>query len=440
MKNFLKFKNIIYSIILTILVNSYLFVKEYLYLLIVFIAIFIVINIIIGLFNIKTKFKRLKTCNHGVMLLTSFYCSLIPSIIYHGFLAIYLIPDNYIDFIISTIVCICASAIIFWNGIICVYLTSYQMGFKWRIIGLLCGLIPIVNLIVLYKIINLVHDEIEFELEKEQLDNTQKEMCKTKFPILLVHGVFFRDFKKFNYWGRIPRTLESRGAKIYYGEHQSALSIQKSAKELAARIKYIVERTGCEKVNIIAHSKGGLDCRYALSEYNIDQYVASLTTVNTPHRGCVFADRLLDAAPESLKNSVSKIYNTALKELGDEEPNFMEAVTDLTNSSCKILNEKLHFPENVYLQSIGSVITKPQSGKFPLNLSYRYVKDFDGENDGLVGIDSFQYGDNYTLLRINEKRGISHVDIIDLNRENIKGFDVREFYCDLVKDLKDRGY
>lgn len=58
-----------------------------------------------------------------------------------------------------------------------------------------------------------------------------------------------------------------------------------SAGELDARIRQIVRETGCGKVNIIAHSKGGLDCRYALAKLGTDQYTASLTTINTPHRG-----------------------------------------------------------------------------------------------------------------------------------------------------------
>ena len=37
------------------------------------------------------------------------------------------------------------------------------------------------------------------------------------------------------------------------------------------------------------------------------------------------------------------------------------------------------------------------------------------------------------------KRGISHGVMIDLNRENIKGFDVREFYVQLVRELKEKG-
>ena len=43
------------------------------------------------------------------------------------------------------------------------------------------------------------------------------------------------------------------------------------------------------------------------------------------------------------------------------------------------------------------------------------------------------------FLRLQEKRGISHEDMIDLNRENIKDFDVREYYVMLVNRLKEKG-
>ena len=38
------------------------------------------------------------------------------------------------------------------------------------------------------------------------------------------------------------------------------------------------------------------------------------------------------------------------------------------------------------------------------------------------------------------RRGISHGDMIDLNRENIKDFDVREFYVNLVEELRLKGF
>ena len=58
---------------------------------------------------------------------------------------------------------------------------------------------------------------------------------------------------------------------------------------------------------------------------------------------------------------------------------------------------------------------------------------------GLVSEKSFAWGERYTLLTPLKHRGISHGDMIDLNRENIDGFDVREFYVQLVSDLKARG-
>ena len=78
-------------------------------------------------------------------------------------------------------------------------------------------------------------------------------------------------------------------------------------------------------------------------------------------------------------------------------------------------------------------------GRFPLNFTYCLVEYFDGKNDGLVGEKSFPWGTDYRYLTVRGKRGISHGDMIDLNRENFPDFDVREFYVQLVHDLKKRG-
>ena len=440
MKKCISTINIVYLLLASILFNSYMLVKLSPYTLIAIVPLFILLNAAPG-FGIQTRRLRLKICNHGAVLLALFSLSLIPSVVWHAVLAFITIPENYVDLIISAVYCIVFSAIIFWNGIISVYCTSAQLGIKWRVIGALCGFVPILNLIVLTKIIGLTKDEVEFELEKEAIaaDPALAELCKTRHPILLVHGVFFRDSRMFNYWGRIPRTLKAHGATVFYGEHQSALSIKDSAMELAARIKLVAERSGTGKVNIIAHSKGGLDCRYAISELGIGQYVASLTTINTPHRGCLFAERLLYAIPEKVKLGVAKAYNVTLTELGDESPDFLAAVGDLTAEVCTKLDGMMTLPEGIYAQSVGSVMHHPKNGQFPLNLSYLYVKNFDGENDGLVGESSFSFGEKYTLLRPTGKRGISHADTIDLNRENIPGFDVRAFYTELVADLRARG-
>ena len=304
-----------------------------------------------------------------------------------------------------------AELIIFFIGIGLVYITSKQLGVKYRALGILCGWIPVVNLVVLTKIIGVTGAECSFEKKKQKLNEKRadKQICRTKYPILMVHGVFFRDFQNFNYWGRVPAELERNGATIYYGEHQSAASVADSAEELG-----------------------------------MDKHVASLTTINTPHTGCEFADYLLGKAPEGLKDKVAKAYNSALKKLGDKNPSFIAAVSDLTASACRRLNNEIggfdYRRHGVYTQSVGSWMKEAGSGAFPLNMSYLLVKHFDGPNDGLVGEPSFHFGENYTFLENKKsKRGISHGDMIDLNRENIPGFDVREFYVQLVADLKKKG-
>ena len=344
--------------------------------------------------------------------------------------------------IINVIPMVVLEAILFWNGMIRVYLTSVQLGLKHRILAALCGWIPFLNIWYLTKIIRIASDEVEFETEKWELDEVraENEVCKTKYPILLVHGVFFRDFRYLNYWGRIPKELKRNGAAVYYGQQQSAASVEDSGRELAARIRAILDETGCEKVNIIAHSKGGLDSRAAIAHAGCAPYVATLTTINTPHRGCIYAEYLLNKVPEAARQKVAAAYNATLKRLGDENPDFLAAVTDLTESACLARNETTPDMPGVLYESVMSYCRKARHGKFPLNATYPVVKHFDGKNDGLVSVDSAKWGTRFTLLEPVGKRGISHGDVVDLNRENIPGFDVREFYVNLAADLKKRGY
>ena len=388
--------------------------------------------------------NRLRVCLHGLVRLQSFCLPLPPTLPLPRLAAPLLLPDRWPALLWSAGLAALVLLLHFWNGVISVYAASVQLGIRRRALGILCGMIPIVNLFALSRILRVVSQEIRFESEKDWLDRQRRDqqICRTRYPLLLVHGVFFRDYRYVNYWGRIPAALERNGAAIFYGNHQSAASVADSARELTDRIKSIVEETGCEKVNIIAHSKGGLDCRYAISFCGAAPYVASLTTINSPHGGCGFADYLLTAIPEEAQRRIETTYNAAMRRLGDPNPDFMAAVRDLTAARCAQRNKGLEDhpnTEGILCQSVGSCLRRGGDGRFPLNLTYRLVKFFDGENDGLVSRDSFPFGERFTYLQSGGARGISHGDVVDLNRENLPDFDVREFYVTLVSQLKDRG-
>lgn len=435
------FSVVLFSVLLMVIANSYVVVKAVPWILVILLPLFLAINVLGAVGAIEIKSKGIRNCYRGVSLLTIFLIVATASFVWHVVLIKGNLYAGSVNWVWSAIICVCVEAVIFWNGIIRVYLTSIQLGIKQRIIGIIFGMVPVANLIALFGIIRTVKKEVLFEIEKEKVNEERKnrQICFTKYPVLLVHGVFFRDSRYFNYWGRVPKELEKNGAKIYYGNHQSALSVADSGQELAKRIKEIVSETGCEKVNIIAHSKGGLDCRYAVSCLDAAPYVASITTINTPHRGCQFADYLLTKIPLSAKEKIARTYNSTLKKLGDTNPDFLAAVEDLTASTCRKSDKMMKDAAGILCRSVGSIMEKADRGKFPLNFSYQLVKFFDGKNDGLVSEDSFQWGEEYILLTTKKKRGISHGDVIDLNRENLPDFDVREFYVSLVEDLKNRG-
>lgn len=411
------------------------------------IPLYLLIHIAPSFFDSTIKTARLRNCMNGCILLRLFLFSTILTILFtlvgiFGASTMIGLKGATVVWAFNIGLAIIIEGLIFWNGIIRVYLTSYQLGIRWRVIGILCGFIPIAHLVVLSKIIAIAGAEVHVENQKLLLDEVRlpEQICKTKYPILLVHGVFFRDWKYVNYWGRIPDELEKNGAQIFYGNHQSALPVNESGEELAKRIHEVLHITGAQKVNIIAHSKGGLDSRYAIAKCGMAPYVASLTTINTPHRGCEFADYLLSKIPTAAQQTVARTYNHALIKLGDTNPDFLAAVNDLTAEHCQAFNKDVLDSPAVYYQSIGSKLNHATNGRFPLNFSYQLVNYFDGANDGLVGEKSFPWGSSYQFLTVKGKRGISHGDMIDMNRENFDGFDVREFYVTLVKKLKDMGY
>ncbi len=420
---------------------SYIFIQKDLRALFITVPLFFYAMIFTGLFGGGVEGKRLRLCRHGLYLLYIFLFTAPISALCHTVIALYCIPDNYMIFIYSCLFSLTTELFVFWTGILFVYTTSLQLGIQQRILGVVLAFVPVVNLLMLAKIIVTVQDEIKLEIERIKLDKMRAplKVCQTKYPILLVHGIFFRDFRYVNYWGRIPEALEKNGAVIYYGDHSSACSISEGARQISERIENIVARTGCEKVNIIAHSKGGLDSRYAIEFLDQKKNVASLTTINSPHKGCLFVDYLLEKLPPTAVEKIARAYNKTLNKLGEKDSDFIAAVTDMRQEHCLELNTQMKQPEGVFCQSVGSVMKTARKGKFPMSFCFAIAERFGGKNDGVVAESSFPWGDKYTLLQTQGKRGISHGDMIDLNRENIPGFDVREFYVTLVSDLKERG-
>jgi triacylglycerol lipase len=116
---------------------------------------------------------------------------------------------------------------------------------------------------------------------------------------MMIHGTGFRDRKYISYWGRIPKALEKHGATLFYGHQDSWGSIEHNAGVIKESLETILRQANCEKVNIIAHSKGGVEARYMITSLGMADKIASLTTVAAPHHGSKTID-LLCKLPKGL--------------------------------------------------------------------------------------------------------------------------------------------
>ena len=272
----------------------------------------------------------------------------------------------------------------------------------------------------------------------------QTQDCKTKYPILLIHGAGFRDLRIPVYWGRIPRVLRAHGADVFFGEQDCWASTETNAQFLRGRIDTILSETGAAKVNLIAHSKGGLEARVLASSLGYADRIASITTIGTPHRGSKTFTIFLKA-PRAFFSIAAFAVNNWIRLVGDKRPDFKRVCEEFSTTHMERFNAENPDVPGVFYQSVAGVMRHPFSD---INLSTAnfVLNRIEGPNDGLVSAESAAWGERCIRISGNTRRGISHLDEIDFRRcalskrtgENVT--DIAEFYVSLVSDLASRGY
>src|SRR5512145_1313669 len=112
-----------------------------------------------------------------------------------------------------------------------------------------------------------------------------------RHPVVLAHGLLgFDEIRigraRAEYFRGVSARLEREGCVVHRCRVARMASIAARAAELAT----FVDALDARRVNVVAHSMGGLDARYALAKLGLRKKVASLVTVGTPHRGTPLAD------------------------------------------------------------------------------------------------------------------------------------------------------
>ncbi|QQP95929.1 lipase family alpha/beta hydrolase [Lysobacter enzymogenes] len=113
---------------------------------------------------------------------------------------------------------------------------------------------------------------------------------KTRYPVVLVHGLFGFDAigGVYDYWFGIPQALRDGGAQVYVAQVSAANSNEMRGEQLIAQLETLKALHGYSKFNLVGHSQGGPTARYVASVR--PDLVASMTSIGSPHAGSKVAD------------------------------------------------------------------------------------------------------------------------------------------------------
>ncbi|MCC7138720.1 MAG: hypothetical protein IT460_09890 [Planctomycetes bacterium] len=248
-----------------------------------------------------------------------------------------------------------------------------------------------------------------------------------RHPLVLVHGLlgFVRRtvtrLLSFAYFQGVEEHLTGAGVAVKAVALPPSASVDARARALADAVGGL----GAERVNVVAHSMGGLDARWWVGRLGGDRRVASLTTIATPHRGTYVADWGGTRVGRALAGW------RLLRDLGVDAGAF----ADLTRAACE--------ERNAALEGAPGVPTFSYAGArpwwaiaAPLQVSFRLLQRTEGPNDGLVSVASARFGEFLGTVEADHFAETGwHWTLPGVAR-----FDHRAFYLTIARDLARRGF
>ncbi|MCB1582803.1 MAG: triacylglycerol lipase [Marinicella sp.] len=220
---------------------------------------------------------------------------------------------------------------------------------------------------------------------------------KTKYPIVLVHGLFGFDqaFGVYNYFYRIPGELSDDGATVYVADVSAAHSSEMRGEQLLQQLEIIQALYGHNKFNLIGHSHGAPTIRYVASIR--PDLVASVTSVGGPNKGSAVADAIQTTAPpgsflesllEDLANGLALFIELASGGAGDPQ-DALASLNSLSTAGADQFN--LNYPEGVPVSHCGEGAYEVNGVKYYSFSGTRPVSNIIDISDALLGVSSLLF-------------------------------------------------
>jgi triacylglycerol esterase/lipase EstA (alpha/beta hydrolase family) len=307
--------------------------------------------------------------------------------------------------------------------------------------------------------------------QKPKEDQDQPSDLGAPYPIVLVHGMAGFDQLTVgpltvDYWNHVHEALAKDGEyEVFETVAPPYDTSEVRAGAIVTQIQDILKRTGRKKVNLVGHSQGGMDSRVLASPngYAMGNVIATVTTISTPHHGSKVADAVLGLIPgfadSTLNDAASALLGALQKTVYDIQSNadLLSQAKELTTSYADgTFNPKYIDDPNVHYASYagrtnlrngtgvcdgGTIPNDPQSldAAQPIMLPTALLLE-DGKgivNDGLVTVESAKWGEFMQCVPADHLQEIGNINI---DGATATTFDYQQFYRDLVKRLRAKGY
>ncbi len=256
------------------------------------------------------------------------------------------------------------------------------------------------------------------------------------FPIVLAHGFSgWSTIASISYFYGVPDALRARGETILVTQVDPYQSVAIRAQQLADQIRQFVVEQQVARVNIVAHSQGGLDARYAISSLGLGEVVASLTTVAAPHQGTYVADVIKDDVPGLGQQAVAALVDLLGEAASGRKQDMLAAMADLATSSMAQFNDvNRDDPRVTYYSYAGqSCVICDHPVNALLLPTYTLLKSHDGANDGLVPVESARWGTYLGAIPTDHFGEIGQP-------AGLTNFDDVSFYLRVVDGLRAAGF
>ncbi|WP_392340645.1 esterase/lipase family protein [Moritella marina] len=216
---------------------------------------------------------------------------------------------------------------------------------------------------------------------------------KTKYPVVLVHGLAGFDSVLADYFYGVKGALADVGATDVYTPQVSGYDTSEvRGEQLLSYLEQLSAVTGAEKFNLIGHSQGGIDSRYVASVR--PELIASVTSVGSPHRGSGTADVIKDSPLEgpamAIGNAVASLLAVATGN-NDNAVNAMGSLEALNSKDAAIFNAK--YPEGLRQGECKATPSYNAGSWYWPNWVYDYSVN-DGEHN-VNGVSYYSWGGTY---------------------------------------------